>query len=1114
MHETIGSTLRGGLRVTSVEYQGQPVAAMPADDDGALLGKDARNGDADGSDAIDFLWRTKTLATDADGRELPLLGYGLHYRAEATCIDNAGGVFDQSFRLQTDPTFTDLRPAKQHFAEAQLPDKNRAPQWQYRSAVPPGAPHLRTIEQTGSASEASEQRRFELSDETRAHAYELDRRRSKNEALGAPLPKVALLTHDERLGDGVLLFDAKVHAVHAAYTFVVEAPAAGEEFVERWLNTDIVWRQLTDTAKEEWDKPLGELSDPLFGHHPPEKLIAFRDMVMRRIRQHGPAARPNDREGLSWHPAVSALGVAVWVDGVEVPVMTHSFRIERTRYEAETDSLKPGPERRVTIDVAAAAAGAKTTAVSALDANGKSSLSIRVARGSFVRVRAFSLVDAKHFDANDADIWRSPDCRYYSGIELAPAPAEWVPVFDGKDGAAPYRAFGPSELWFEAAPAWAGFSPDDFALQVIAPNKALDTSPEPLAPGLMALQGQSAMQASWVKGLFVQRHEWHWTGYPVRLPGALSLAEWLVSFAGVESYREGFEARLSTGFGAQGWKYGAAADGKFVIHKRPLQGGARPARYAAFTARSMVRFRAWLNAAKALEGPLALEQKVYGAGTVIPGIAPINLNERLPTPPLRWAVPLTSTYRFETTGGSPDASTEPQHTSRGNLLVCDDALRRTDEAARVGGIGDTLEIDLLHTRNPAYPEIGVNPIFHAKPDAKAEHDVAAIGLDVHPPFGLTHDIASNALVAQTGVVVSTRGGAGRWLLAKIRARRVLLPETLLDSTLRMTDFRDEGATLRAATLPLRRDGDDMVPCDFALDAERFDRAPQFHIRLQGGPDTKPEALPICWPKAPAQKWQPVRYLCSWHKDRWAGGGDPTWRLQVLGQTRTAAALEWRTITKASGFENADYRLANSAMPTAAQIVETNAAGFHASIVRMSDYTDPMWLTFIGSFGRESLSKAEAYWLGVEDKSLVLHGPPEKDTLPQLSAMASTAVMAQHEPRFQLLLVYRPLADVTRGDARRDAGALVGAFVSEGTEMRFRGLRFNGAAASTNLAGCFAYLCSVQRIASASQDEEASLQPQSFEAMVALLFPDDEAKESLLRLLPEYLGPIAVGDSAA
>src|SRR5207249_3377767 len=97
------------------------------------------------------------------------------------------------------------------------------------------------------------------------------------------------------------------------------------------------------------------------------------------------------------------------------------------------------------------------------------------------------------------------------------------------------------------------------------------------------------------------------------------------------------------------------------------------------------------------------------------------------------------------------------------------------------------------------------------------------------------------------------------------------------------------------------------------------------------------------------------------------------------------------------------------------------------------------------------------------------------------------------------------------DTRDDTGALVGAFLAEGAAMRFRGLRFNNVDSSTDLAGCYAYLCSVQRITSASADEEAILQPQSFEALVALLFPEEGKGESLLRLLPEYLGPIAVGD---
>jgi len=1095
MHETVGSTLRNGLRVTSVEYEGEPIAAMQADEHGALFARDPVNGDPDGSDAIDFLWRRKTEA-DPQGRELPLLGYGLHYRAEATCLDNAGGVFDPVWRIEEDNRFTELIPAVDVFPNPLPRDAHRPPQWQYRSAVPPGAPAVRTVELAAAA--------FELSDETRAHAFELNRRRQANEALGAPLPKVALLTHDEQLPGG-FLFDPRLQREHGKYTVTIQSPAASAEFVERWLNTDIVWRELLGTATTDFDRPDGGLSDPLLAGRTAAQLIAFRDSVTKRIRQYGPAAKLDDEQGLSWHPAVSAIGVAVWADGAPEPLLVHPFPIDRSLYVVEKDVLLPGAQRHVTLDIAAAGAGAPTTALPGQGAHGTHTLSIRVARGSFVRVRAFSLVDGRHFDSSNADDLRSPDCRFYAGIELSPSPESAVPVFNAQGGALPYRAFGPSELWFEAAPAWTSFAPAEFALQVVAPNGTLDGIPEPLSPGLMALQGVSPMAASWVKGLFVQRHEWHWTGYPVRLPGATTLAQWpladwLVSFAGVESYREGFEAPLTTGFDGASWKYGAAADGRVLIHRRPLQGGARPARYAAYTARSMVRFRAWLDIRAAADGPLALEQKVYAAGTVIPGTSATNLNERLPTPQLRWAVPLTSTYRFNAV----DGSSEPRQTARGNLLVCDGALRRTDEGARIGGIGDTLEIDLLHTRNRAYREIGLNPIFHG-------HDAAAtFQLDVHPPFGLTHDITSNALVAQTGVVVSTRGGEGRWLLAKIRTRRLLLPETLLDSALPMIGDSES----RSVELPLRRDGDDTVPCDFALDAPAAGMLPQFEIRLRTTPDAVPVTLQIVWPAVAGDPGEAIRYLCSWHKDRWDGGGDPTWRLQVLGQRRPAGDLAWMMEIKSSGFEQAETQLPARTTPVSAQLLEHGAARFRPSIVRMSDYTDPIWLTFIGSFGRESLRNADAYWLGVEGQSLVLHGPPEPDAMPQLSAMASTAAIAQQQPRFQLLLVYRPLADVTRGDIRADTGALVGVFLADGAMMRFRGLRFNNADSSTNIAGCYAYLCSVQRITSASAEEEAILQPQSFEALVALLFPDEGKGESLLRLLPEYLGPIAVGDPTA
>src|SRR5690606_4944162 len=111
--------------------------------------------------------------------------------------------------------------------------------------------------------------------------------------------------------------------------------------------------------------------------------------------------------------------------------------------------------------------------------------------------------------------------------------------------------------------------------------------------------------------------------------------------------------------------------------------------------------------------PRALERQIAAAGCILAGRAPDSLNERLPVPPLRWAVPLTATYesaaRDMATAGPP-AGTE--RISNGVLLVFDDALRRTDDLARLGGIGDTVEIDLVDTRVHGVPEIGVNPAFH------------------------------------------------------------------------------------------------------------------------------------------------------------------------------------------------------------------------------------------------------------------------------------------------------------------------------------------------------------------------------------------------------------------
>ncbi|MFL6673270.1 MAG: hypothetical protein ACJ8LG_08270 [Massilia sp.] len=1077
VHETIGSTTQNGLRATQAEYLGKPICAMSAGADGQLHDKDPVNRDPDGSNVIDFRWHA-----DAGGRELPLLGYGLHYKGLVSCIDNAGGVIEPELR---DPACcAQLKPATEIFPERlltpvkpMLPDT--PPQWHYRSAVPPGAPVARNAPLPAA---------YALSDETRAHAWHLQALRTDEEKrvrasklvqASGPLPRVALLAHDQQLGSEPLYLANAAHA----YEFTLEPPGASADFVERWLNTDIVLRerQLATPAQ----RPLGSLSDPAFADAAPAALRDFRDRIVGDIGRNGAA--------FAYHPAVSAIGVAVWVDGAANPFI-HRFPLARTSRDPHTGVVSPSPRDTLQVAVrisSSAAPGFQKPEVSA--PGDRPSMHITVPAGSFIRVRGFSLVDGAHFVPAEAG---SADHRFYPGIELSAAD-EGVPEFPGT-GPEPYRAFGPTEFWFEAAPRWDPYQAA-FTLAVVQPGATLTAGDAPLAPDLLALKCDSANPATWVRSLFVQRHEWHWTGYPVRLPQGDALEDWLASLAGVESYREALEISLETGFKGNTWSYGPNASGTVVLQKRTLQQGARPARYAAFTARPMVRFHQWLNP-RADAGPLGFERQVFAIGAVVPGVAPAGAGERLPTPPLRWAVPLTATY-----AGTSAAAGKPDRIESGNMLVFDDALRRTDQLSRFGGIGDTLEIDLLETRDPGFREIGVNPIFHPNPPAA---QVGQFKLRQHPPFGLTNDNSSNALVSQSALVVSVEGAGGHWTMARIRVRRLILPETLANSEL----LRDAGR----AILPTRIEGDDAVPLDFALD---LDAAlpwagtvdPSLRVVLNPGGATELARASGVPHEAVLDPGQQLRYLFSWHKRRWDTGGRPTWRLQVLAQQRQAADLDWTTVDKLSGFSNVASEIPLDYQVGQVRLVQADPPRYRIKAVRMSDYTDPIWLTFIGSFGRERTCHPEQYRCDLGANGLQLSAPAGE--LPVLKALQGD------DPCFHILLVYRPLVDITRGDVRNDTGALVGVyFYSTGHSVGFEGfmpMSIGAGPAPTDLGGCFSYLCAVQRITSPSDDEKKILRDPlkltRFEQFVDQLFPT--AGESTMRLLPEYLGPIPTGPQA-
>jgi hypothetical protein len=1078
VHETIGSTTQNGIRATRAEYHGAPICAMQADKDGKLLDKDTLNGDADadGSAAIDFLWHAD------DRRGLPLLGYGMHYKALVTCIDNAGGVLEPQLR-ESELLCAQLLKPNIIFPRLMTPGTSglldSAPQWHYRSAVPPGAPTVRN----GPPAAA-----YALSDETRAHAFQLDQLRSAEQArasgapeqAGSALASIALLVHGELVGSQPLFLPAEGRL--AEHTFTIASPAAPADFVERWLNTDIVLRERAQAIPAL--PALGTLSDAEFAKTTSAQLADFRDRQVDNIR----AGRPD----AAYHPAVSAIGVAVWIDGAAAPAFVKAFPLARTRVASANGPIDVAPfgSRQVRLTVKTSANLAGTVAQPLAD-GGKLDMEVLLAPGSFVRVRTFALVEGAHFAPAAPG---SADHRFYTGIELA-ADSDGVPVFPASPpGAEPYRAFGPAEFWFEAAPLWKGYHAT-FGLQLVGPGASLNRNEAPLPPDLLALKCNCAGSADWVRGLFIQRHEWHWTGYPVRLPQRGAIEHWLASFAGVESYREANEVSLETGFKAGAWRYGPNASGTLVLKKLALQEGARPARYAAFTARPIIRFRAWLNP-RASTGPLGLQEQVFAAGDVVPGVAPAGPGERLPTPPLRWAVPLTATYAGQT---DPDGNAE--RIACGNLLVIDDALRRTDQLSRLGGIGDTLEIDLLDTREKGFHEIGTNPIFHPN---LTEARRKALVLHPHEPFGLTHDISSNALVSQTALIVTVDNAQGKWLLAKIRARRLILPETLVNSALQ----GDPPGNASNFVLPFRIEGDDAIPLDFALDLDpAFPlAAPAFGIILNPGPGSRTlaSALPDAVPVGPGEQ---LRFLCSWHKRRWSGS-TVAWRLQVLAQVRPDSELDWRTVSKLSGFENSGTEI-----PAGYQIVQvrltTAAPAYRASQVRMSDYTDPMWLTFIGSFGRERIGHPGKYRLAAAGATLALRPAGNNVELPMLLALEET------DPCFHILLVYRPLVDITRGDARSDTGALVGAYYcSKAHRHEFLSMNILGSPPPADLAGCFSYLCTVQRMTSPSKTEAAAmLTLNNFEQFVDLLFPPPDSAESMMRLLPEFIGPIATGPLA-
>lgn len=1035
MHETVGATENDGEVVVNVEFEGAPLAAPLSGDDDAIPYEPGK----DGFKSIDLAWRK------SDGA-LPLMGFGMLYKAATAALDNAGGVVEGKFRREVEkPDGTKAKLFAELATAGTLAEFVKADgALQYRSSEPAGAPV---------AINEPDKSLYELSEETQAHAWQ------HSEQLDRPPKMVALLSHDS------------THFPQAKGSCEVrfKPPRAHFAFIERWLNTD---RILIENGKKEHvsDTRLKKYSSVQIGQF----IERFRERTDQGLALLSPA----------YHPAVAALGIEVQTIGDRKTQVVPFERLE--------DATLDPAEFELRIAVKAVSGGAIDLSFDKVT----SAATLTIPPGRFAAVRVYSLVSAEHFE--DGDL---ASRRYADGIQL--------PTVSGFEN---WCAFGPSEYWFEATPDWRD---SDFDYQKNPPAATMvalvgphekDSSDGKIvfltSPNLLTgqIKFTDAPWVNWVKGLYVQRHDWHWTGYPVDFPGLDEpLDKWLPSLAGVESFREILEVKLSTSFDAKGrWRLGPdGEDREEIFFRHELVAGRRPARYVAVFARPMIRFRRWLDPKLGMSGPASLERRIWGGGLLVAGRTESGTAERLPVPVLRYSIPLTATY-----GALESPDSELPREANGALLVFDEAILRTDELARLGGVGDVLEVDLVETRVAGVPEVGPNPIMHGVKDPRT--DGKPLGLRVKAPIGLTFDIGSNAKVTQTAVIVQPENAGGRWILAKVSVRRAVLPETELGTRVAQSTPPDPPNPAIKAWYALenRLEGDDAIPPDVVIDTNSG-KIPAVNMRIRGTDHS------VVMPSAAAQ-----RYVISWHRRRWGEGAPlPTWRCQVLAQERKVGSMTWCTVAKAGGHENEACELPQGYRDAGVYIgIVGEPANTKVMKIRLSDYTDPVWLTFIGSFGQENLGMAHAYIFrrdGNGGLELQLRGGISEE-LPVLRGL-DDSLKDDEDLRWHLVLAFRAAKDVTRGKAGSEGGVLAAAFWKRAGKLRR--LPQKQGEVDPDLTGCRAHVITLQRVNALSKVDTETLEGiRTLPLLLDTVFPSQLQNgpvESLMRFLPEYIGPIEI-----
>jgi hypothetical protein len=592
-------------------------------------------------------------------------------------------------------------------------------------------------------------------------------------------------------------------------------------------------------------------------------------------------------------------------------------------------------------------------------------------------------------------------------------------------------------------------------------------------PGTVALQQELSLRltnarrdAQWIRGARLEAKRWQWSGYPVTFPRKDDLQSWLSLYSGtIDAMPAVDNARFTTVVDAHGnWVLGA-------LVMEPLKLAApRPASHMGMVVTPIPRFEALLTAElKATIKPSFVYTHVHG----------VSARKRLTPPVWQEAIPLPHTSILE--------KGAKRQVNPGNLIVLSDPLYDTSDTGAFGGIAERVELDVVSTWMEGLEEIGPNPIFHKSPWTSAAHGAAGkaemehqASLRLEAPFGLGYDRVVGGRPAQTGAVVRPVGAHGRWLLAKCRMRRLVIPDLILDSEL--------GG--QRGWLEPRRVEDGWVPEDFAVYTDKplsTMKVGKYEVKLPAG---------VAAPGAD----ECLVYLVTWHRDRW-GEAEITWRPLVHVYLRDAKQDAWALQQHPAPYGQAKYPLEQGGGAEVAYELSHPAVVYH---VDASDYTDSRWLSFIGSFEQEEVTPADRFNLKRTGDAFEL----------------SSSAMPNFEPADALcptlLLIFNPQRDLMRGRIAQDGGELVGVYaattIGSGPVKFDKGiLKAEPLAAEPGLHQR-AVVMKLQRRNSPGAKEPL---PSTWGDMVNAMFPREErpadqpSNEARMRLVPEYIGPINV-----